>query len=132
MEEEIKQLISLIKWDRDGLVPCVVQDFETKEVLMLAYMNEDALLRTIETKKAHYYSRSRKRLWLKGEESGHTQEVKGLFIDCDNDAILLLVEQKIAACHTGYYSCFYRTFEGGLKVVGRKVFEEEKVYGKSK
>ncbi len=130
--EEKENLALIINWDEKGLVPCIVQDFETKEVLMLAYMNREALLKTLETGKAHYYSRSKRRIWLKGEESGHTQSVKEIYIDCDEDAILLLVEQKVGACHKGYYSCFYRSFDDGIKVVGKKVFDEEKVYSKNR
>lgn len=96
----------------NGLLPVVVQDVHTKEVLMLAYMNEESLNKTIETKVATYYSRSRQALWVKGETSGHYQYVKDIRIDCDEDTILLLVEQVGAACHTGHYSCFYRNIEG--------------------
>lgn len=96
----------------DGLVPVIVQDHETKAVLMLAYMNEESLKMTMETKKATYYSRSRNQLWVKGETSGHYQYVKDIRIDCDEDTILLSVEQIGAACHTGHYSCFYRNMEG--------------------
>lgn len=96
----------------NGLVPCIVQDHETKEVLMLAYMNEEAFMKTLETGRGVYYSRSRQSLWVKGETSGHFQYVKEMDIDCDNDTILLKVEQVGAACHTGHYSCFYRTIEG--------------------
>jgi phosphoribosyl-AMP cyclohydrolase len=110
----------------EKLMPAVVQDWRTREVLMLAYMNEEALARTRETGKAHYWSRSRNRLWLKGETSGHYQRVLEIRIDCDNDAILLLVEQTGGACHTGYRSCFYRNLDG--KVVGEKVFEPNDVY----
>ena len=95
-----------LKWDEKGLMPAVVQDANTREVLMVAYMNNEAFDLTIKTKKAHFYSRSRQKLWLKGESSGHTQEVKEVRIDCDNDTVLLLVDQKVAACHTGYFSCF--------------------------
>ena len=95
-----------------GLVPAVVQDVKTKEVLMLAYMNEESLNKTIETGLATYFSRSRDSLWVKGETSGHFQYVKDIRVDCDEDTILLLVEQKGAACHTGHYSCFYRNMEG--------------------
>lgn len=95
-----------------GLVPAVVQDVKTKEVLMLAYMNEESLNKTIETGLATYFSRSRNSLWVKGETSGHFQYVKDIRVDCDEDTILLLVEQKGAACHTGHYSCFYRNMEG--------------------
>jgi phosphoribosyl-AMP cyclohydrolase len=118
-----------IKWDERGLVPVVVQDFRTKDVLMVAYMNREAFELTLKTGKAHYYSRSRKKLWFKGETSGHTQDVKAIHLDCDEDTVLLLVDQKVAACHTGYWSCFYRAWAEGWKVVGKKVFDEGKVYG---
>jgi len=118
-----------IKWDKKGLVPVVVQDFRTKDVLMVAYMNNEALELTLKTKTAHYYSRSRKKIWLKGETSGHTQKVHGVYLDCDNDTILITVDQKVAACHTGFWSCFYRIWEGGWKVVGKKIFDEKEVYG---
>ena len=121
-----------IKWDDKGLVPVVVQDSTTKDVLMVAYMNEEAFGLTLKTGKAHYYSRSRKKLWLKGETSGHTQEVKSTYIDCDNDTILIMVNQKMAACHTGFWSCFYRVWNKGWKVVGEKIFDEKKVYGDTK
>jgi phosphoribosyl-AMP cyclohydrolase len=110
----------------DALIPAIAQDYATGEVLMLAYMNEEALAKTKETGKAHYYSRSRKKLWLKGETSGNFQLVKEIRIDCDSDAVLLLVEQKGGACHTGYRSCFYRTVDG--RIVGQKVFLPEDVY----
>ncbi|MHC1567133.1 MAG: phosphoribosyl-AMP cyclohydrolase [Candidatus Syntropharchaeia archaeon] len=109
-----------------GLIPAVAQDHETGEVLMLAYMNEEALKKTIETGIAHYWSRSRKKLWKKGESSGHHQIVKDILIDCDGDAILLKVEQIGGACHTGYRSCFYRRIDG--EIVGEKVFDPEEIY----
>ena len=121
-----------LKWDEKGLMPAVVQDANSKDVLMVAYMNNEALDLTIKTKKAHFYSRSRQKLWLKGESSGHTQDVKEILIDCDNDTILLLVDQKVAACHTGFWSCFYRAWADGWKVVGKKVFDEKEVYGEKK
>lgn len=108
------------------LVPAIVQDWVSGEVLMLAYMNEESLSKTIKSGKAHYWSRSRNKLWLKGESSGHFQIVREIRIDCDKDAILLKVEQEGGACHTGYRSCFYRTIDG--KIVGEKVFEPEDVY----
>ena len=111
---------------KDELVPAIAQDVKTGEVLMLAYMNQEALDRTVATGKAHYWSRSRKKLWLKGESSGHVQTVTDIRIDCDEDAILLLVEQEGGACHMGYRSCFYRTLDG--EVVGEKVFEPDEVY----
>lgn len=96
----------------NGLVPAIVQDVHTGQVLMLAYMNEESFQKTLETSLATYYSRSRNALWCKGETSGHFQHVKEILIDCDEDTILLKVEQEGAACHTGHYSCFYRTIEG--------------------
>ncbi|NPV63755.1 MAG: phosphoribosyl-AMP cyclohydrolase [Methanotrichaceae archaeon] len=110
----------------DKLIPAIAQDWKTREVLMLAYMNGEALQKTRETGRAHYWSRSRGKLWLKGESSGHYQEVMEIRIDCDQDAILLLVKQEGGACHTGYRSCFYRTIDG--QIVGDKVFEPEDVY----
>ena len=101
------------KWDEKGIIPVVVQDAATKDVLMVAYMNKEAFELTVKTNKMHYYSRSRQKLWFKGESSGHTQDVKAIFIDCDNDTVLAQVEQKVAACHTGYWSCFYRIFDSG-------------------
>lgn len=110
----------------NGLIQAIVQDGETKEVLMCAYMNREALEKTVETGFAHFWSRSRQKLWKKGESSGHLQKVKEIRIDCDLDSVLLLVEQVGGACHMGYRSCFYRTLEG--KVIGEKVFEPDEVY----
>lgn len=98
----------MYQFNKDGLIPVITQDVDTKEVLMLAYMNEEAIQKTKETKKATYYSRSRKTLWVKGETSGNTQEVISFLYDCDQDTILLKVKQKGVACHTNNYSCFYR------------------------
>ncbi|GAB4260096.1 phosphoribosyl-AMP cyclohydrolase [Deferrisoma sp.] len=115
-----------------GLVPAVVQDAETGEVLMLAYMNEEAFRRTLETGKAWFYSRSRDKYWMKGESSGHVQEVREVRVDCDADAVLLKVRQVGgAACHTGHRSCFYRRVQDGAFVEeGERVFDPEGVYGK--
>jgi phosphoribosyl-AMP cyclohydrolase len=96
---------------------------------MVAYMNAEALELTRTTGRAHYYSRSRNTLWIKGETSGHYQEVRDLFLDCDGDTLLLVVDQKVAACHTGYWSCFYRSWRDGWIEVGEKVFDEDAVYG---
>ena len=95
----------------NGLVPVIVQDVDTNEVLMLAYMNEEALKKTIESGYAHYFSRSRNKLWKKGESSGHTQEVKEILVDCDNDTLLLKVKQNGVACHTGRRSCFFTNLQ---------------------
>lgn len=98
-------------WDKDGLIPAIAQDAVTGEVLMFAWMNRDALARTVETGEAVYFSRSRGRLWHKGEESGHTQKVREIRIDCDNDVVLLKIEQVGGiACHTGRRSCFFQKY----------------------
>jgi phosphoribosyl-AMP cyclohydrolase len=114
----------------EGLVPTVVQDDKTGEVLMLAYMNKEAWLKTLATGKAHYWSRSRQSLWLKGETSGHVQLVSEVRLDCDEDTILLKVKQVgDAACHTGYRSCFYRKWVDGVLVTeGETVFDPKEVY----
>jgi len=114
-----------------GLLPAVVQDHLTGEILMLAYMNQESWRKTLETGKAHYWSRSRQSLWLKGETSGHVQLVREIRLDCDEDTILLKVEQLGgAACHTGFRSCFYRRIEGDrLEIMGERVFDPKEVYG---
>lgn len=115
-----------------GLVPVIVQQHDTHEVLMLAYMNAEAWQATLATGLATFYSRSRKTLWVKGETSGHVQRVKQIRIDCDRDTVLLLVDQVGgAACHTGYRSCFYRIIENGaVRIEGQPVFDPQTVYGK--
>ena len=116
-----------LKFDDKGLITAIAQDHETNDILMLAFMNLEALEKTVETGKAHYFSRSRGKLWLKGESSGHVQLVHDMYIDCDADAVLMKVEQLGGgACHMGYRSCFYRTLEGD--VVSEKVFDPEDVY----
>jgi phosphoribosyl-AMP cyclohydrolase len=125
------ELFDQIKYDSQGLVPVIIQDWQNNEVLMVAYMNRESLKTTLETGKTHFWSRSRQKYWMKGESSGHTQQVKEVFIDCDADCVLMKVEQIVAACHTGYRSCFYRKWEsGGLALVGKKMFDEEDVYKK--
>lgn len=116
----------------DGLLPAIVQDYKTNEILMMAYINEKAWEETLKTGKAHFWSRSRSSLWLKGESSGHVQIIHEILVDCDEDTVIYKVEQLgNAACHTGHRSCFYRVVEeGGLKVRGEKIFDPEKVYGK--
>ena|SRR3990167_11048712 len=116
----------------NGLIPVIVQDYLSNEILMLAFMNQEAWDKTLETQKAHYWSRSRNKLWLKGEQSGHFQLVKKILIDCDDDTILLKVEQiGGAACHTGYNSCFFRELRDGEFRIFKeeKIFDPEKVYG---
>lgn len=116
----------------DGLVPVIAQDVASGDVLMMAYMNDEAWDETVRTGRAVYYSRSRNRLWRKGEESGNVQMVKEIYIDCDLDTILLKVEQiGGAACHEGYKSCFFRQITGdGFKIVGERVFDPREVYKK--
>ena len=109
MNEKIEQFrIEDLKFDANGLIPTVVQDTQTKDVLMVAYMNKESLGRTIKEGKACYWSRSRKKFWVKGETSGNFQFVKEIRYDCDMDCLLLIVKQEGVACHTGEYSCFYR------------------------
>lgn len=114
----------------NGLVPAIIQDFKTGEVLMLGFMNKESFEKTIKTKKATFFSRSRNKLWLKGETSGNFQEVKEILIDCDDDTILLKVNQVgEAACHTGFKSCFYRKLEEGKLInIGKKIFDPKEVY----
>src|SRR5438477_5042405 len=121
----------MIDFDKaGGLVPAVAQDADTGQVLMLAWMNREAFEETVRTGRAVYFSRSRNRLWRKGEESGHVQLVKGVYVDCDADTVLLKVTQVGgAACHEGYASCFYRELRGGEPhVVADKVFDPKAVY----
>ena len=121
------------------VITAVAQDSKTNEILMLAYMNKEALIKTITTKKAHYWSTSRNKLWLKGESSGHLQEVKEILVDCDMDAIILKIDQTGAACHEGYRSCFYRKLntknidienlkEDDMEVILKRLVNPEDVY----
>ncbi|WP_416274571.1 phosphoribosyl-AMP cyclohydrolase [Lamprobacter sp.] len=124
----MKQLVDFSKGD--GLITAIAQDAETGEILMLANMNEESLAKTLELGEAVYWSRSRQRLWHKGEESGNTQKIRELYLDCDGDAILLKVEQiGEAACHTGKRSCFFRKLDQGVVTdVGVQVFDPSEVY----
>lgn len=120
-----------LRFDANGLIPAVTQDSGDGQVLMHAYMNAEALTRTLETGLAHYYSRSRGRLWRKGEESGHVQRVRAILYDCDEDTLLLKVDQEVAACHTGHRSCFYRSLPGapgGETEGAERRFDPETVY----
>lgn len=104
-----EELLKQIKYDEKGLVPAIVQDIRTGKILMQAYMNQESLEMTFKTGNATYWSRSRQKLWMKGETSGHIQKVKQILLDCDGDSLVLVVEQTGPACHTGQYTCFYRT-----------------------
>ena len=107
--------LNKVKWDEVGLVPVIAQEVGSNDVVMFAWMNREALSRTVETGEAVYWSRSRKKLWHKGEESGHVQKVKEIRLDCDEDVILLIIEQvEGIACHTGRHSCFFQKFEGNV------------------
>jgi phosphoribosyl-AMP cyclohydrolase len=116
----------------EGLIPVIVQDASTNEVLMLGYMNRASWKKTLETKKTSFWSRSRRKIWVKGEISGHFQEIKEIYLDCDGDTLLLKVDQiGGAACHTGFRSCFHQRLEKGKwKVFGKRIFDPKEVYGK--
>jgi len=132
MDEKSLDLNFRLQVGGEQLIIAISQDYKSSEVLMVAYMNKEALMKTINTNKAHYWSTSRNKLWLKGESSGHTQEVQEILTDCDKDAILLKVKQNGGACHEGYYSCFFRKIQedsGNLELVKEKVFDPENVYG---
>src|ERR1051325_4969133 len=122
-----------LKFDSSGLIPIIVQDIANGEVLQMAFMNREALEQTLATKKIHTFSRSRGRLALKGESSGHFQHVKRIITDCDRDVILFKVDQVVAACHEGYRSCFFREYEPGAedwKIIATKAFDPDAVYKK--
>lgn len=118
--------------NKDGLIPAIAQDKRTGEILMLAYINEEALEKTLKTGKAHYWSRSRQSLWLKGESSGHVQMIDEVLVDCDGDTVVYKVDQiGGAACHKGYRSCFYRVVDKeGTRTIGETVFDPSEVYRK--
>lgn len=121
----------MLKFDREGLLPAIIVDDATGEVLMLAFMNEQAFQLTRETGFTHFYSRSRQKLWRKGEESGHTQEVRGIYVNCEENSLLIrVVQQGDAACHTGYRSCYYRKLlpDDTYETVAERVFDPEQVY----
>ncbi len=122
-----------LKYDSAGLIPAIISDESTGEVLMMAWMNRESLASTIETGFTHFWSRSRKKFWKKGESSGHTQHVKSIKTDCDRDVLLIAVTQIGAACHDGYRSCFYNDLDlhsGAWQVVGKPIVDPETVYKK--
>ncbi|MFO0908338.1 MAG: phosphoribosyl-AMP cyclohydrolase [Isosphaeraceae bacterium] len=127
-------LFATIRWTADGLVPAIVQDADSNEVLMMAWMNEAALRRTLETGQTHFYSRSRRSAWHKGETSGHVQNVVSVHVDCDADVVLIRAHQVGGACHEGYRSCFSRRVGTDLRLepVGVRVFETAAVYGSAR
>lgn len=132
MQTVTRQPLQDLKFDEKGLIPAIIQDHATGQVLMFAFMNRLSVDKTVETGLCHYWSRSRAKLWLKGETSGHVQRVKSMKTDCDTDVLLIAVEQAGAACHDGYVSCFYRELEDSehdWKIVVEKAFEPSAVYG---
>ena len=126
------KFIEKLKFNDDGLVPAIVQEEGTGRVVMMAWMNEASLKSTIETGKTHFWSRSRQKYWMKGESSGHTQDVKDIAFDCDGDTLLIQVEQHGAACHEGYKSCFFRSIseDGEYNVTEERLVNPEEVYKK--
>ncbi len=130
---ELQGLADGLKWTADGLIPAIVQDVETGEVLMLAWMDREAMQATIATGQTHFYSRSRRSHWHKGGTSGHVQHVESIWVDCDGDVVLIKARQVGGACHEGYRSCFFRRVDADgtrLETVARPVFDAETVYGK--
>ncbi len=125
--------LDTLKWNADGLLPAIVQDAETGDVLMMAWMDRDAVRKTVETGQTHFYSRSRRASWHKGGTSGHVQHVESLLVDCDADVLLIKARQVGGACHEGYRSCFFRQVDeqGRLMVVADRVFAPDAVYGGS-
>ena len=119
--------LTQLKFDSDGLIPAIVQDVDNGEVLMMAWMNAEAIEKTVQTGFTHFFSRSRQKMWQKGESSGHVQEVVEVLFDCDADCLLVKANQTVAACHTGHRSCFYRNLQGGT--VSEAVFDAGRVYG---
>ena len=112
----MQEILNRVDWEKSELLPVIVQDADNNEVLMMAYMNREALELSLQTKTAHYFSRSKQRIWKKGESSGHTQAIQSFFIDCDNDTLLIKVRQEGVACHTGRRSCFFTELESGAAV----------------
>lgn len=130
---KLDETLAGLKYDAAGLIPAIVVDAGDKAVLMMAWMNAQSLKATIETGKTHFWSRSRQKYWMKGEESGHVQQVQAIYTDCDRDTLVIEVVQTGAACHDGYRSCFYRKLDadGAWQAQGRPLFDPAKVYKKS-
>ena len=124
----MEEILNRVDWEKQELLPVIIQDSTTNEVLMMAYMNREALELSLKTKIAHYFSRSKQRIWKKGESSGHTQEIQSFFIDCDNDTLLIKVKQNGVACHTGRKSCFFTELESG-KVESDVEVDLDNTYG---
>ena len=127
---KLEETISGLKYGEDGLIPAVVVDAETRQVVMVAYMNEASLLETNKAGKTHFWSRSRQKHWMKGESSGHVQQVRAIYTDCDMDTVVIEAAQHGGACHEGYFSCFYRRLNdaGQWEVIAEKAFDPDAVY----
>ena len=125
-----RALLRVVRFDEQGLIPAVIQDAKSRRVLTLCYMNRQALKQSLATGTVHVFRRSQRRLMQKGETSGHIQRLREVRVDCEGKSLLLLVSQRVAACHTGYYTCYFRRFSrsGALKSIGRKVFDPSRVY----
>ena len=124
----MQEILNRVDWEKSELLPVIVQEASTNEVLMMAYMNKEALQLSLETKLAHYFSRSKQRIWKKGESSNHLQHIESFFIDCDNDTLLLKIKQDGVACHTGRKSCFFTELESGESVIDKSV-DTNAMYG---
>lgn len=132
-KNQIDEFINILDFSKleGNLIPVIIQDFKSNKILMLAFANKEAIRKSLETGYAHFFSRSRKELWKKGEISGHFQEIQQIIIDCDKDSLLLKVKQIGASCHEGYDTCFYNEYiNGRIKIIGKKIFNPEKVYKK--
>ncbi|MHA1985650.1 MAG: phosphoribosyl-AMP cyclohydrolase [Promethearchaeota archaeon] len=132
-QTEIEEVINQLNFSKmqGNLIPMIAQDYLTNEVLMLAFANQSAIQKCLETGYAYYYSRSHQRIWKKGESSGHVQKIRTFLTDCDNDSVLIKVEQKGGACHEGYYSCFFKTLENGnFTENSTRIFDPKEVYEK--
>jgi len=126
-----ENIIDSLKYDKNGLIPAVIQDYKDNAVLMVGYMSKETVEMTLKTGKATFFSRSRQKIWVKGEQSGNIQKVKEAYMDCDKDCLLIKVEQiGGAACHTGYRTCFFQKIEDKktIKIIGKKIFDPKKVY----
>ena len=126
----MSSLVNELKFNEKGLIPAVIQDYKTDEVLTLCYMNDEAFRKSVDEGKVYVFRRSKNKLMLKGEISGHIQIIKEIYVDCEGNSLLIKVEQKTAACHTGYFTCYYRKLkkDGTVEISKKKVFDPGKVY----
>ncbi len=128
-----RALVNILRFNEQGLMPTVIQDVKSRQVLTLCYLNAEALKKSLETGTVYLFRRSQNRLMQKGETSGHLQLIRQVLVDCEGKSLVLLVDQRVAACHTGYFSCYFRQLSpsGALKTIGRKVFDPDQVYRRS-